>query len=797
MGFRSLAGVAALAAALAAPARAQEPATGGAAPPPAAVPATSSPEAGAPTATAAPAPPADPAEIAALVRALGSLEWAERERATRRLSEIGRPAFPALRAALESPDAEVRYRARLVLRAPLRSVKRLLDQLQRSGGGVDDESFKELVALGDEAIEPLVYVLGKDLADYDGRSDERIRAALLAIERIGSRKSVEPLLGLLERNLQRFAGSYAQALRRSGEAEAKAGLLARRGASAAAVRRAAVEVLSLFRGEDVVAALAEALRDADPSVRAEAVSGLERAALGRTSKRPAPIEAFGGQIVVGGRRLVIGRGGVIRLGPGGVGFGEPIPRVDAAPKPPGGEEARRIAERVGTALVGAIDDADAEVQLRAIRAVGALGDARALPRLRAIADAAGEGGEGDERLAAAVAALARLLDRESIPRFVTLLEHARADVSGEAASALGRLEAGEAVPALAARLDATDGTSFVSAPHGTLIAALGRIGDPRAFDALAAYAARGRDRDSAVADAIGRLPGPGPRAWLAERARRVSDVALATVCLERLEARGDEGMLGDDEAVEEAALAFLRADHVPKYDALRILGRRGFRPAYDAVARLLSAPEPENRGAAARCLGEIGDRRAIPLLRPLAAKGSAPEDLRESATIALARLGDDATLAEAVKEGEARVKGAAGPGELTNLGILHLYRGDFDAALACFQRIIDNDAKNDVAAYNLACTHSLAGRSEEALRWLKRAVENGFRDVQHLDADEDLDPIRHLDAFRAIRDEMSGGRGAARSPRELFRGIEITPQGAIIIDGAAEADEEPAEEEGE
>jgi hypothetical protein len=59
--------------------------------------------------------PADPQDIAALVSKLGDASYRVRESATRALVRIGVPAKVELLKALESSDAEVRYRARLVL----------------------------------------------------------------------------------------------------------------------------------------------------------------------------------------------------------------------------------------------------------------------------------------------------------------------------------------------------------------------------------------------------------------------------------------------------------------------------------------------------------------------------------------------------------------------------------------------------------------------------------------------------------------------------------------------------------
>ena len=59
-----------------------------------------------------------------------------------------------------------------------------------------------------------------------------------------------------------------------------------------------------------------------------------------------------------------------------------------------------------------------------------------------------------------------------------------------------------------------------------------------------------------------------------------------------------------------------------------------------------------------------------------------------------------------------------------------------------------------LVAYNVACSQALAGETEEALAWLDRAVEKGFRDTALLDQDNNFDGIRDTDGFRALRSWM-------------------------------------------
>jgi hypothetical protein len=62
-----------------------------------------------------------------------------------------------------------------------------------------------------------------------------------------------------------------------------------------------------------------------------------------------------------------------------------------------------------------------------------------------------------------------------------------------------------------------------------------------------------------------------------------------------------------------------------------------------------------------------------------------------------------------------------------------------------------------LVAYNVACSWALAQDTQEALSWLDRAVEKGFRDTDLLDRDNNFDAIRDTDGFRALRSWMEAG----------------------------------------
>jgi Zn-dependent protease len=53
-------------------------------------------------------------------------------------------------------------------------------------------------------------------------------------------------------------------------------------------------------------------------------------------------------------------------------------------------------------------------------------------------------------------------------------------------------------------------------------------------------------------------------------------------------------------------------------------------------------------------------------------------------------------------------------------------------------------------AYNVACAHARAGRSDQAMEWLKRAVDAGYSDFESLERDPDLAVLRENPDFETV-----------------------------------------------
>lgn len=76
--------------------------------------------------------------------------------------------------------------------------------------------------------------------------------------------------------------------------------------------------------------------------------------------------------------------------------------------------------------------------------------------------------------------------------------------------------------------------------------------------------------------------------------------------------------------------------------------------------------------------------------------------------------------------------------------------GDVDAACRLGELLYER-ASDPLAAFNVACCVARLGRPQDALSWLERAREAGFEDLEVLDGDEDLDPVRALPGWADMR----------------------------------------------
>lgn len=98
-------------------------------------------------------------------------------------------------------------------------------------------------------------------------------------------------------------------------------------------------------------------------------------------------------------------------------------------------------------------------------------------------------------------------------------------------------------------------------------------------------------------------------------------------------------------------------------------------------------------------------------------------------------------------------------GSFVSLRLLEmLYRaGRYEDAARFGADLMARDPSPGLVAHNVACCFARLGDADRALDWLEEAyLRQGWRSVQLLDTDDDLEPLRGVPRFEALRAEVVG-----------------------------------------
>jgi len=78
----------------------------------------------------------------------------------------------------------------------------------------------------------------------------------------------------------------------------------------------------------------------------------------------------------------------------------------------------------------------------------------------------------------------------------------------------------------------------------------------------------------------------------------------------------------------------------------------------------------------------------------------------------------------------------------------------YEEARKILEALMQLDDKHELTLYNLACAEALLGETDKAMMHLNAAVDNGFLDVTHMQADTDLNAVKSLPEFAALVHRM-------------------------------------------
>ena len=150
-----------------------------------------------------------------------------------------------------------------------------------------------------------------------------------------------------------------------------------------------------------------------------------------------------------------------------------------------------------------------------------------------------------------------------------------------------------------------------------------------------------------------------------------------------------------------------------------------------------------------RDLALAGLTDAVPtLMRILTTDPS--QAVRQAAARALVLLGDDGL--KALLDAGVKTKGLDRytVSVRVHIGNSYLERGELEKALVEYEKARKLEPKNSIVHYNIACTHARMKKLDVALDALERSVECGYRDVDWMEKDSDLDNLRDQPRYKAL-----------------------------------------------
>lgn len=146
-------------------------------------------------------------------------------------------------------------------------------------------------------------------------------------------------------------------------------------------------------------------------------------------------------------------------------------------------------------------------------------------------------------------------------------------------------------------------------------------------------------------------------------------------------------------------------------------------------------------------LGGLSD--AVPTLKRILTADPS-KTVRQAAARALVLLGDEGL--QALLDAGVRMEGLDRytVSVRIHIGNSYLERGEYEKALAEYDKAKAIEPRNSVVHYNLACTYAEMKQIAKALEALELAVECGYDDVEWMEKDEDLDNLRDEPRYKAL-----------------------------------------------
>jgi tetratricopeptide (TPR) repeat protein len=159
----------------------------------------------------------------------------------------------------------------------------------------------------------------------------------------------------------------------------------------------------------------------------------------------------------------------------------------------------------------------------------------------------------------------------------------------------------------------------------------------------------------------------------------------------------------------------------------------------------------------------------LPTVSAWPSSGVSPDDAVLYSKLSGAGFRAPFNTPEAKKNLEQAVKIYGQDGDLWwRLGQARLAAKEYDPSIEAYQKALELGAFGNKfkagAQYDIACAYALKGEKDRAFDWLNRSLASGFRDLQHVRTDTDLDSLhtdKRWEEIAATKDVSKMSRDAA------------------------------------
>jgi tetratricopeptide (TPR) repeat protein len=204
---------------------------------------------------------------------------------------------------------------------------------------------------------------------------------------------------------------------------------------------------------------------------------------------------------------------------------------------------------------------------------------------------------------------------------------------------------------------------------------------------------------------------------------------------------------------------YAHADWRERIEMIAELERLGGTLALPALKRILEREEnPQVQLQAANSLIRVGTVEDLLFLKKigLAEKLQAPAITAEIYLSQGIKYREAERYEEAIAEFKLALKNS--PDDFRahyEIAMSYLLSGKYSLSVTHFLECLKQQPKNEIVHYNLACSYSLMNDAANALKHLSLSIENGYRDLAHMEKDEDLANIRSDPGYRELVNELT------------------------------------------